>query len=66
MTRNGDIIEIQGAAEQHPISWSQVDELRILAQNGIEQILTFVDNEISFKSDNRLRVTLKDLVEKSL
>ena len=67
MTRSGDIIEMQGSAEQHPISWQQVDALRKLAHKGIEQILTFIDSEINVKTDNRLHVTLKDLVsERSL
>ena len=66
MNRNGDVVEIQGSAEQRPISWEQVDALRKLAQSGIEQILAFVESEVSAKADNRLTVTLKDLQQSSL
>lgn len=62
MTRSGDIIEIQGCAEQRPISWQQVDALRRLAYTGVEHLLSFIDEELKNKTENRLQVSLKELI----
>lgn len=66
MSRTGEVIEMQGCAEQHPISWQQIQDLKDLAQHGIEQILEIIEQKIDANKNNRLNVTLKDLVESSL
>lgn len=38
MTRSGKIIEIQGSAEKHPISWQDIEKMNILAFKGITDI----------------------------
>ena len=38
LTKAGDLIEVQGAAEQKPISWENFEQLRVLAQSGVTQI----------------------------
>lgn len=38
LTKSGDLIEVQGTAEQKPISWQTFEGLRILAQIGIVQV----------------------------
>jgi len=43
MTGSGAIVEIQGAAEQKPISWQVVESMKEVASKGITDILTIVD-----------------------
>ncbi len=38
LTQSGKIIEIQGSAEQVPISWQEFDMVRTLAIHGIKQL----------------------------
>ena len=38
LTHDNNIIEIQGTAEQKPISWQQFDEMRALAYAGVQQL----------------------------
>lgn len=38
LTRSGNLIELQGSAEQKPIAWHQVEKMRLLAQKGVEEI----------------------------
>ncbi len=40
LTADGELIEVQGTAEQTPVSWDKFEQLRILAQFGITQIFT--------------------------
>lgn len=40
LTQTGELIEIQGTAEQEPVSWDKFEQLRLLAQVGITQIFT--------------------------
>ena len=49
MNRNGNVVEFQGSAEQHPISWDQVNEMKVLAQAGVQELLTFIDQNVSFQ-----------------
>lgn len=43
LTRTGNIVEIQGTAEKSVITWSQFNELQVLAVNGVSQLFTFFD-----------------------
>lgn len=38
LTRSGEVIEVQGTAEQQPISWANFEQMHALAQSGILQI----------------------------
>lgn len=38
LTRSGDLIEVQGTAEQAPVKWETFEQLRLLAQSGVDQI----------------------------
>lgn len=44
ITRSGAVVEIQGSAEKHPISWQQVQSLYQLAKSGTDQIFEFIDS----------------------
>jgi len=41
LTKQGDIVEIQGTSEKAPISWENFDQLKRLALHGTEQIYEF-------------------------
>lgn len=41
-THDNTIIEIQGTAEQKPISWQQFDDMRTLAYGGVKQLCEFI------------------------
>ncbi len=38
LARSGDIVELQGCAEQKPISWHHVEKMRALAHKGVQDI----------------------------
>jgi ribonuclease PH len=38
LTKAGDLIEVQGTAEQTPVSWATFEKLRVLAQAGVTQV----------------------------
>lgn len=38
LTKSGNLIEAQGTAEKHPISWQDFETLKIIADAGIKQI----------------------------
>jgi len=38
LTKSGDLIEVQGTAEQAPVKWETFEQLRLLAQSGLDQI----------------------------
>lgn len=38
LTRSGNLVELQGSAEQKPIAWQLVEKMRLLAQKGVEEI----------------------------
>lgn len=63
MTGSGKVVEIQGATESTPLDWSQVESMRKLAQKGIREVLSKVDEvELSCKpSSKHLSVTVGDL-----
>lgn len=46
LTRSGDIVEIQGTAEQSPISWQSIESMRSIALKGVGEILNFIDNAL--------------------
>lgn len=47
LTRSGNIIEIQGSAEQSPISWQDFDMVRTMAVQGVKQLFDFFDHSTS-------------------
>jgi ribonuclease PH len=47
LTRSGNIIEIQGSAEQRPISWQDFDIIRTMAVHGVKQLFDFFDHHTS-------------------
>jgi ribonuclease PH len=57
MTRSGAVIEIQGSAEKHPISWEQVNNLYQLAKVGTEQVFEFVDSYDQITQHNLTHVS---------
>ena len=42
MTQTGQVIEVQGGAEQEPIEWDQFMEAGALAKKGIQSIASFL------------------------
>ena len=38
MTRSGDLVELQGCAEQKPMSWHYMEKMRSLAYKGVQDI----------------------------
>lgn len=42
-TRSGKIVEIQGTAEKNPVTWQEFENVRIVAQKGIDQIFSYFD-----------------------
>ncbi len=56
LTGSGDIIEMQGCAEQQTVSWEQFDAMRVLAQQGVTQLLDAVDKHITAIGDNTTSV----------
>lgn len=44
LTRSGKIVEIQGAAEQSPISWDQYSVIKSLAIKGANDLFNYLDN----------------------
>ncbi len=45
MTKNGDIVEIQGTAEKKAVSWKEFEELKSLAQKGIAEIFSYTQHK---------------------
>lgn len=51
MTGSGKVVEMQGATESSPLDWSLVEAMRKLAQKGIREVLSRVDEvELSCNS----------------
>ncbi|MEX0940056.1 MAG: ribonuclease PH [Candidatus Babeliales bacterium] len=46
LTRSGNVVEIQGSAEQEPVSWQQIVEMQEVADNGVKKLLAFIDQMI--------------------
>lgn len=44
LTRSGNVVEIQGSAEQAPISWNEYEEMRVLAIKGAHDVFNFFDD----------------------
>ncbi len=51
MTHSGDVIELQGGAEQEPIPWKELIDAGALAKEGIQKIASFLQNN-SFDAPN--------------
>lgn len=49
LTRSGNIIEIQGSAEQAPISWQEFDMVRTMALHGVKQLFDSFDHYTAHK-----------------
>ncbi len=60
MTGSGAIVEVQGAAEKAPVAWTVVQEMHLLAQEGITTILalTLPENSVSFSQVPHFAKTL--------
>jgi len=43
LTRSGKVIEMQSSSEREPMSWEQIACAQMLAQQGIQQLFTWVD-----------------------
>jgi len=50
MTGKGEIIEMQGATEKAPISWSAVEQMQAVAHKGIMEVLSVVHGDVSSSS----------------
>jgi ribonuclease PH len=63
MTGSGKVVEMQGATESVPLDWVVVENMRKLAQKGIREVLSRVDEvELSCNpSSKHLSVTIGDL-----
>ena len=46
LTKAGAIVEIQGAAEQNPVSWNDFNQMCTVASQGIHQLFTFFDEPV--------------------
>jgi len=53
LTRDGKAIELQCSAERHPISWEHVCRMKELAQKGVQELLTFVDQNVIFNRSKK-------------
>ena len=49
ITRNGDVVEIQGGGEKRPIAWNMFEESGVLARTGIRRIFEFLDTQSHYK-----------------
>ncbi len=56
LTEHDDILEIQGTAENAPLSWNQFDEVKTIAQSAVKTILSAVvlqiPQDIAFTNPN--------------
>lgn len=43
ITQSDALIEVQGGAEKHPIAWELFDKSRLMVQNSIKSIFSFID-----------------------
>lgn len=43
LTRSGKVVELQGSAEQFPLTWEHYDYMRLVAIKGINEIFAFYD-----------------------
>lgn len=43
LTRSGKIVELQGSAEECPLTWDQYDSMRFLALKGVQDLFVFYD-----------------------
>lgn len=59
LTRSGKVVELQCSAEQHPVSWEQVNEMKALAQKGVQELLTFIDQNVSFHAGSSFKPLAK-------
>lgn len=41
LTQSGALIEVQGTAEKHPVSWEQFDQLKVVALKGATDLFNF-------------------------
>ncbi len=46
ITQSNKIIEMQGCAEQEPLSWGLFDQMRVLASSGVNQLFDYIDQDI--------------------
>ncbi|MBA3954018.1 ribonuclease PH [Candidatus Dependentiae bacterium] len=46
LTKSGKIVELQGSAEQFPLTWDHYEEMRFLAIKGVQELFTFFDRNL--------------------
>jgi ribonuclease PH len=46
LTRSGEVVELQGCGEKNPVSWKQIEEMKKLADKGVQELLTFLDQHM--------------------
>ena len=59
LTRSQKIIEIQGSAERHPLTWDQYEGMKILAQKGADDMFEFYDQNPYISPTESLGATLR-------
>jgi len=52
LTRNGKLIEIQGAAEKNAISWNEFDEMKKVVSSGVKNLFELIDASWNTKKSN--------------
>ncbi len=54
LTRSGKLIEIQGSAERFPLTWTQYDEMKVLALKGVAELFAFYDRSVYTAPEHKL------------
>ena len=54
LTRSGRLIEIQGSAERFPLTWTQYDEMKVLALKGVAELFAFYDRSVYTAPEHKL------------
>lgn len=65
LTESGDIVEIQGAAEQSVISWDQFDNIKELSISGVNDLFIACDAQLKDQKPVGARVGTKKSAPKS-
>lgn len=64
LTSSGDIIEIQGTAEQKPMTWEQFEQIKDLAVSGVAQLLEQASSPIAPTKERRQQAPLFSLANR--
>lgn len=49
LTRNGNVVEMQGSAEKAPVAWQDYESMRCLALKGAHDLFEFYDDNVYLK-----------------